>query len=149
MPAFADDTPTSRERFRQEWKEVRPPRFPATLYRRLGAVQRIVRHPEVAANASTQDFVSTIVADTRRLDPTRPIVDNSAGSMSTPTSPTLTTMSRPGRLFRAAWRKFQADPSREHAPVLEWMHQGKAVYGPQYAIRSLSRAGRTVANRSS
>ncbi len=77
MAACGIDTPLSRERLRREWQE---------------AVRRDLNHPSIvawvpfnesmgirdlASSRDTQDFVAAVVADTRGLDRTRPVVDNS------------------------------------------------------------------------
>src|SRR5215211_7608253 len=80
MAAFWEDTALSRERLRREWQEV---------------VRRDVNHPCVVAwvpfnesmglrdldtDGGAQAYVAAVVADTRAIDATRPVVDNSGWS---------------------------------------------------------------------
>ena len=77
MAAFGIDTQASRRRLRLEWQQ---------------AVRRDLNHPSIVAwvpfnesmgirdlssSRDTQEFVAAVVADTRSLDRTRPVVDNS------------------------------------------------------------------------
>ena len=150
MPAFATDSPSSRERFRREWQEV---------------IRRDSNHPcivawapfnesfgirDISTSPSTQAFVSTVVGDTRRLDPSRPVVDNSGWEHVETDIADTHNYEPSGRLFRAAWRKFQADPAeREHAPVLEWRAPGQAVVrAPVCPPAVRARSLRTAVSRS-
>ena len=133
MAAFDVETPTSRERLRREWRDV---------------VRRDLNHPSVVAwvpfNESfgmrgvtaspiTQDYIASVVADTRRIDPTRPVVDNSGWEHVDTDIADSHNYEPTGELFLAAWRRFQADP-RGVNTLRSWdgFHAGAQRYGPQY-----------------
>jgi hypothetical protein len=135
MAAFWEDTPRSRERLRREWREV---------------VQRDADHPCVVAwvpfnesmglraldtDPGTQQFVATVVADTRAIDPTRPVVDNSGWShVDTDVADSHHYEPEAG-LFRAAWEAFHRPGTPQHHRLLRsWdgRHEGRTWYGPGY-----------------
>ena len=77
MPAFLDDTQASRERFKREWQEVikRDSSHPCVIT--WAPFNESFGIRDLSANRSAQAFVAGVVDDTRRLDPSRLVVDNS------------------------------------------------------------------------
>ena len=135
MAAFWEDTPRSRERLRREWREV---------------VRRDADHPCVVAwvpfnesmglraldtDPGTQQFVAAVVADTRAIDPTRPVVDNSGWSHVDTDIADSHHYEPDAGLFRAAWEAFHRPGTPQHHRLLRsWdgRHEGRTWYGPGY-----------------
>ncbi len=138
MPAFGIDTPLSRERLRGEWRE---------------AVRRDLNHPSIVAwvpfnesmgirdlptSRSTQDFVAAVVADTRALDRTRPVVDNSGWEHVDTDIADSHHYDPAGSIFLESWRRFHEGSGPERGTFLRsWdgSHRGREWYGPQYPRR--------------
>jgi beta-galactosidase/beta-glucuronidase len=138
MPAFGVDTPLSRQRLRREWSE---------------AVARDLNHPsivawvpfnesmgirDVAANPGTQEFVAAVVADTRALDTTRPVVDNSGWEHVDTDIADSHNYDPAGVVFLDSWRRFHAGSGPEKGTsVRSWngSYAGREWYGPQYPRR--------------
>jgi len=138
MPAFGIDTPLSRERLRREWQE---------------AVRRDLNHPsivawvpfnesmgirDVSASKSAQDFVVLVVADTRALDGTRPVVDNSGWDHVDTDIADSHNYDPAGPIFLESWRRFpQGSRPERGAFVRSWdgSYEGREWYGPQYPRR--------------
>jgi beta-galactosidase/beta-glucuronidase len=135
MAAFWEDTPLSRERLRREWREV---------------VRRDANHPCVVAwvpfnesmglraldtDAPTQEYVAAVVADTRAIDPTRPVVDNSGWSHVDTDIADSHHYEPEAGLFRAAWEAFHRPGTPQHHRLLRsWdgRLEGRTWYGPGY-----------------
>lgn len=138
MPAFNADTPLSRERLRREWREV---------------IVRDLNHPSVVAwvpfnesfgirgidtNTSAQDFVAAVVSDTRALDPTRPVVDNSGWSHVDTDIADSHNYDPAGAVFLDSWRRFHEGDGPERGNVMRsWdgYYGGREWYGAIYPRR--------------
>ncbi|HUV09094.1 MAG TPA: glycoside hydrolase family 2 TIM barrel-domain containing protein, partial [Spirochaetia bacterium] len=135
MPAFNEDTPRSRERLCREWHAV---------------IARDINHPCVVAwvpfnesfgirdidtNPSAQDFVVSVVQDTRALDTTRPVVDNSGWSHVDTDIADTHNYDPAGSVFLESWRKFHTgeDPGRRTS-IRSWngSYGGREWYGAIY-----------------
>jgi hypothetical protein len=145
MAAFFADSPRSRAWLRQEWRDV---------------VRRDVNHPSIVAwvpfnesfglrdldrNVDAQAYVAAVVADTRRLDATRPVVDNSGWSHVDTDIADTHNYDPAGEIFLRSWQAFHEGHGPERDRVLRsWNghHQGRAWYGPGYP-KNLFVPGRT------
>jgi hypothetical protein len=135
MAAFWEDTALSRERLRREWQEV---------------VRRDVNHPCVVAwvpfnesmglrdldtDGGAQAYVAAVVADTRAIDATRPVVDNSGWSHVDTDIADSHHYEPEAGLFLGAWEAFHRPGAPEHHRLLRsWngQHEGRTWYGPGY-----------------
>jgi hypothetical protein len=136
MAAFLKDTAQSRAWLRQEWQDV---------------IRRDLNHPCIVAwvpfnesfglgnldeKPDAQAFVAAVVADTRRLDATRPVVDNSGWSHVDTDIADSHHYEPAGELFLASWHAFHGNPlDRERLRSWDGQHQGRRWYGPAYPKR--------------
>ena len=136
MASHLEDTPCARAWLRREWADVvrRDANHPCIVawvpFNELWGVR------DLGTNPDTQAHVKAVVADTRALDPTRPVVDNS-GWTHVDTDIADTHNYEPAAvLFLDSWRRFHDPANPEHGRVLRsWdgLHQDRAWYGPAYA----------------
>src|SRR5205823_3096274 len=91
---------------------------------------------DLATNPETQAYVRQVVADTRALDPTRPVVDTSGWThVDTDIADSHHYEPAP-ELFLESWRRFHAGDGAERTRVLRsWdgQHAGRTWYGAGYA----------------
>ena len=138
MAAYGIDTQASRRRLRLEWQQ---------------AVRRDLNHPSIVAwvpfnesmgirdlssSRDTQEFVAAVVADTRSLDRTRPVVDNSGWEHVDTDIADSHNYDPAGSVFAESWRRFHEGPGPERgAFVRSWSgsYAGREWYGPQYPRR--------------
>lgn len=135
MASFKADTPRSREWLRREWRDVvrRDLNSPSVVawvpFNESFGIRDISERPDV------QDFVAAVVADTRQIDSTRPVVDNS-GWEHVDTDVADTHNYEPaGELFLAAWRGFHegGDPAlRDSLRTWNGHYRGREWYGSRY-----------------
>jgi len=138
MAAFGSDTPQSRERLRREWREV---------------IVRDLNHPcivawvpfnesfgirDVDTNKSAREFVAAVVSDTRALDATRPVVDNSGWSHVDTDIADSHNYDPVGAVFLESWRRFHEGDGPERGNMLRsWdgYYGGREWYGGIYTRR--------------
>jgi hypothetical protein len=138
MASNYQDSPRAREWLRAEWRDV---------------VRRDVNHPcivawvpfnetwgvrELLTDVSQQAHVAAVVADTRAIDATRPVVDNSGWThVDTDIADSHHYEPDPG-LFLTAWHAFHSGDDPQRGRVLRsWdgNHGGRRWYGAGYAKR--------------
>jgi len=136
MAGNLEDTPRARQWLHREW---------------LGVVRRDANHPcvvawvpfneswgirDVATNPETQAYVKAVVAATREIDPTRPVVDNSGWTHVDTDIADSHNYEPAAVLFLDSWQRFHQGNSAERDCVLRsWdgLHQDRAWYGRAYA----------------
>ncbi len=135
MASNYQDTPRAREWLRREWQDV---------------VRRDATHPcivtwvpfneawgvrDLAIDPDQQAHVAAVVADTRAVDPTRPVVDNSGWTHVETDIADSHHYEPAAALFLAAWQAFHEGDGPERARILRsWdgSHLGRAWYGRGY-----------------
>jgi beta-galactosidase/beta-glucuronidase len=129
MASNYQDSPRARGWLRREWQEV---------------VRRDVNHPcivawvpfneawgvrELAVDPDQQAHVAAVVADTREIDPTRPVVDNSGWTHVDTDIADSHHYEPAAALFLDSWRAFYEGDGPQRGRILRsWdgMHQGRA-----------------------
>ncbi|MDQ3701478.1 MAG: glycoside hydrolase family 2 [Chloroflexota bacterium] len=135
MASFRTDTARSRERLRREWREVlrRDANHPSIVA--WVPFNESMGLPTLASDPDAQAYVAAVAAETRALDPTRPVVDNSGWSHGDTDIADTHNYEPDAGLFLAAWRAFHEAGRPEHFRVLRsWdgHHQERRWYGAGY-----------------
>ena len=136
MASHLEDTPAARDRLRRQWADVvrRDANHPCVVtwvpFNELWGIR------DVGTNPDTQAHVRAVVADTRALDPTRPVVDNSGWTHVDTDIADSHNYEPAAVLFLDSWRRFHEGDGEERGKVLRsWdgLHQDRAWYGRAYA----------------
>jgi hypothetical protein len=93
---------------------------------------------DVSTSLDTQAWVASVVADTRALDRTRPVVDNSGWEHVDTDIADSHNYDPAGSVFSQSWRRFREGPGPEQGVfVRSWSgsYAGREWYGPQYPRR--------------